>query len=113
GGGAVEAEGGRVTGGRIDGRLESADRYVLALGSWSRPLLRPLGIGLPVYPLKGYSLTIPITDPAMAPASTILDESYKIAITRFDDRIRVGGMAEVAGFDLALDPRRRAPLEKG
>ena len=109
---AIEADGGRVTGVRIDGRLETADRYVLALGSWSRPLLQPLGIGLPVYPLKGYSLTIPITDPAMAPASTILDESYKIAITRFDDRIRVGGMAEVAGFDLGLDPRRRATLEK-
>ena len=109
---AIEADGGRVTGVRIDGRLETADRYVLALGSWSRPLVQPLGIDLPVYPLKGYSLTIPITDPAMAPASTILDESYKIAITRFDDRIRVGGMAEVAGFDLGLDPRRRATLEK-
>ena len=109
---AIESDGGRVTGVRIDGRLETADRYVLALGSWSRPLLQPLGIDLPVYPLKGYSLTIPITDPAMAPTSTILDESYKIAITRFDDRIRVGGMAEVAGFDLGLDPRRRATLEK-
>lgn len=109
---AIEADGERVTGVRIDGRLETADRYVLALGSWSPQLLRPLGIDLPVYPLKGYSLTIPITDPAMAPNSTILDETYKIAITRFDQRIRVGGMAEVAGFDLGLDPRRRATLEK-
>ena len=109
---AIESDGQRVTGVRIDGRLETADRYVLALGSWSPKLLRPLGIELPVYPLKGYSLTIPITDPAMAPTSTILDESYKIAITRFDQRIRVGGMAEVAGFDLRLDPRRRATLEK-
>ena len=47
----------------------------------------------------------------MAPTSTILDETYKIAITRFDDRIRVGGMAEVAGFDLSLSPKRRATLE--
>lgn len=109
---AIESDGQRVTGVRIDGRIETADRYVLALGSWSPQLLRPLGIRLPVYPLKGYSLTIPITDPAMAPTSTILDESYKIAITRFDQRIRVGGMAEVAGFDLRLDPRRRATLEK-
>jgi len=66
---------------------------------------------LPVYPLKGYSLTLPITDPAMAPTSTILDESYKVAVTRFDDRIRVGGMAEVAGFDLSLSQRRRETLE--
>src|SRR5690606_22019727 len=109
---AIESDGERVTGVRIDGRVETADRYVLALGSWSPQLLRPLGIDLPVYPLKGYSLTIPITDPEMAPTSTILDETYKIAITRFDQRIRVGGMAEVAGFDLRLDPRRRATLEK-
>ena len=109
---AIEADGDRVTGVRIDGRLETADRYVLALGSWSPQLLKPLGIRLPVYPLKGYSLTIPITDAAMAPASTVLDETYKIAITRFDRRIRVGGMAVVSGFDLSLDPRRRATLEK-
>jgi len=109
---AIASDGARVTGVRIDGRMETADRYVLALGSWSPRLLRPLGIRLPVYPLKGYSLTVPITDAAMAPASTVLDESYKVAITRFDRRIRVGGMAEVAGFDLRLDPRRRATLEK-
>ncbi|KAF1684909.1 D-amino acid dehydrogenase small subunit [Pseudoxanthomonas broegbernensis] len=109
---AIEGDGARVTGVRIDGRVETADRYVLALGSWSPRLLRPLGIHLPVYPLKGYSLTVPIVDAAMAPTSTVLDESYKIAITRFDTRIRVGGMAEVSGFDLRLDPRRRATLEK-
>ena len=109
---AIDADGARVTGVRIDGRLETADRYVMALGCWSPALLRPLGIDLPVYPLKGYSLTIPIVDAAMAPTSTVLDETYKIAITRFDTRIRVGGMAEVAGYDLRLDPRRRATLEK-
>ena len=84
---------------------------MLALGSYSPRLLRPLGIKAPVYPLKGYSLSVPIVDPAMAPTSTILDETYKVAITRFDQRIRVGGMAELAGFDLSLDPRRRATLE--
>ena len=108
----VEASGGRVTGVSIDGRIERADRYVMALGSYSTPLLAPLGIDLPVYPLKGYSLTLPITDAAMAPTSTILDESYKVAVTRFDERIRVGGMAELAGFDLTLNPRRRQTLEK-
>ena len=108
---ALEHDGGRITGVRIDGVVEQADRYVLALGSYTPQLLAPLGIRVPVYPLKGYSLTVPITDPAMAPASTILDESYKIAITRFDSRIRVGGMAELCGYDLSLDPRRRATLE--
>ena len=108
---ALLADGDRLSGVRIDGRVETADRYVLALGSWSPRLLAPVGIDLPVYPLKGYSLTIPITRPDMAPHSTVLDESYKVAITRFDDRIRVGGMAEVAGYDLSLPPRRRETLE--
>jgi D-amino-acid dehydrogenase len=107
-----EHDGDRITGVRMDGQTERADRYVLALGSYSPRLLAPLGIRLPVYPLKGYSLTVPITDPAMAPTSTILDETYKVAVTRLGQRIRVGGMAEVAGFDLSLSPRRRATLEK-
>ena len=63
---------------------------------------KPLGIRLPVYPVKGYSITVPITDPAGAPESTVMDETYKVAITRLGDRIRVGGMAEMAGYNLAL-----------
>ncbi|HYQ38772.1 MAG TPA: D-amino acid dehydrogenase [Pseudomonas sp.] len=107
----LESDGERVSGVWIDGRLERADHCVVALGSYSPQLLRPLGIKVPVYPLKGYSLTVPIIDAALAPTSTILDETYKVAITRFDKRIRVGGMAEIAGFDLRLDPRRRETLE--
>ena len=108
----LEHDGSRVTGVRVAGKVERADRYVLALGSYTPQWLAPLGIRLPVYPLKGYSLTLPITQPALAPTSTILDETYKVAITRFDQRIRVGGMAEVMGFDLSLPPRRRRTLEK-
>lgn len=89
-----------------------ADAYVMALASYSRDLLKPLGLNLPVYPVKGYSLTLPIEDAARAPCSTVLDESHKVAITRFDDRIRVGGMAELAGFDLSLRAHRRATLER-
>ena len=91
-------------------RLE-ADHFVVALGSYSRQLMQGLGLSLPVYPVKGYSLTVPIIDAACAPISTVMDETYKVAITRFDDRIRVGGMAELAGFDLSLNPRRRETLE--
>ncbi len=107
----LEHAGDRIAGVWIDGKLETADRYVLALGSYSPQMLKPLGIRAPVYPLKGYSLTVPISDPAMAPQSTVLDETYKVAITRFDQRIRVGGMAEIAGHDLSLNPRRRETLE--
>jgi D-amino-acid dehydrogenase len=89
----------------------SANRVVLALGSYSRTMLQPLGLDLPVYPVKGYSLTIPLRDEALAPQSTVLDETYKIALTRLGNRIRVGGMAELGGFDLRLNPRRRATLE--
>jgi len=92
-------------------RMESADCYLLALGSYSPLLLAPLGLHLPVYPLKGYSLTLPLLEATRAPQSTVVDESYKIVVTRFDNRIRVGGMAEVAGFDLKLAAKRRASLE--
>ena len=88
-----------------------ADQYVVALGSYSRQLMQGLGLQIPVYPVKGYSLTVPVINSAAAPISTVMDETYKVAITRFDDRIRVGGMAELAGFDLSLNPRRRETLE--
>ncbi|MEI2635442.1 MAG: D-amino acid dehydrogenase [Methylotenera sp.] len=88
-----------------------ADQYVVALGSYTRQLMQGLGLQIPVYPVKGYSLTVPVINPDAAPVSTVMDETYKVAITRFDDRIRVGGMAELAGFDLSLNPRRRETLE--
>ena len=107
----VEAQAGRVQGIRVGGQLLQADSYVMALGSFSRDMLRPLNLQLPVYPVKGYSLSIPLVDAERAPRSTVLDETYKIAITRFDNRIRVGGMAELGGFDMRLNPARRATLE--
>lgn len=104
------ASGDQVVGVRTDKGVLTAERYVLALGSYSRLLLKRQ-FTLPVYPLKGYSITVPITDAARAPVSTILDETYKIAVTRFEDRIRVGGMAEIAGYSKVLNPARRATLE--
>ena len=102
--------GNAIAGVHCGAELVQADAYVVALGAYSTPLLGGL-VDIPVYPMKGYSITVPIRDAARAPVSTILDETYKIAVTRFDDRIRVGGMAELAGFDLRLNPRRRATLE--
>jgi len=108
---ALETSGDRVIRARIDGKVVRADKYIVALGSYAPRLLAPLGIKLPVYPLKGYSLTVPITDAAMAPVSTVLDETYKVAVTRFDERIRAGGTAGVCGFDLSKPARRRVMLE--
>ena len=106
----IDRQGDRITGVETSAGRWEADAYVLALGSYSRHLARPLGLDLPVYPVKGYSITVPIVDEMRAPVSTVMDETYKIAITRLCDRIRVGGMAEIAGFDAGLNPRRQATL---
>ncbi len=107
----IDCAGGRVTGVRTSAGLLTADRYVVAAGSFSPQLLAPLGIRIPVYPVKGYSITVPITDAKGAPESTIMDETHKVAVTRLGDRIRVGGTAELSGYSLALREPRRATLE--
>lgn len=108
----VVTEGGKVTGVATSRGMLTADSYVMALGSYSPLMLRPLGISLPVYPIKGYSLTVPITDESVAPVSTVMDETYKVATTRLGNRIRVGGTAEIAGYDTTLHPSRRGPLDR-
>jgi len=107
---ALAVSGERLAGVQCGKELVRADAYVVALGSYSTKILSDL-VKIPVYPLKGYSITTPIVNADAAPVSTVLDETYKIAITRFDDRIRVGGMAEVVGFDTNLRDARRATLE--
>ncbi|WP_336778268.1 D-amino acid dehydrogenase [Pantoea sp. USHLN256] len=103
-------EGNRIYGVKCGEEVIKADAYVVAFGSYSTALLKDI-LAIPVYPLKGYSLTIPIKNADAAPVSTILDETYKVAVTRFDDRIRVGGMAEIVGFNTKLLPARRETLE--
>ncbi|MYN14054.1 FAD-dependent oxidoreductase [Pusillimonas sp. TS35] len=107
---AILANSSGVSGIRCGEHILSGDAYVVAFGAWSTRLLEPF-MRLPVYPMKGYSITVPIADDRCAPVSTLLDETYKIAVTRFDRRIRVGGMAEIKGFDKSLNPRRQATLE--
>ena len=107
----IAVDGSRVTGIATSDGVMQADAYVVALGSWSQQLLRALGIAIPVYAVKGYSITVNIADEAGAPVSTVMDESYKVAITRLGNRIRVGGTAEVSGYSSALHPARRATLD--
>lgn len=107
----LDVEGGQVRGVLTDKGKQTADAVVVALGSYSPLLMKRYGIKLPVYPVKGYSLTLPITDASRAPESTVMDETYKIAITRLGDRIRVGGMAEISGYTNDLGPARRRTLE--
>ena len=108
----LDHDGGRISGVKTDSGDIKGDCYLVAAGCWSPHLLAPLGIRLPVYPVKGYSITLPITDDTRAPVSTVLDETYKIAITRLGGRIRVGGMAELSGYERILHPVRRETLEQ-
>jgi len=84
----------------------TADAYVLACGSYTPLLLRPIGIKLPVYPVKGYSATIDIGNDAAAPAGTLTDVSYKVVVTRLGNKLRGAGTAELTGYDLTLRPSR-------
>ncbi|KFG95820.1 amino acid dehydrogenase [Burkholderia paludis] len=107
---ALAIAGGKIAGVQCGSETVRADAYVVALGSYSTSFISNL-MKIPVYPLKGYSITAPIVNEAAAPVSTVLDETYKIAITRFDQRIRVGGMAEIVGYDKNLRAARRETLE--
>ena len=84
-------------------RSITADAVVMACGSYSAPLLRRVGVDLPIYPGKGYSATFPILRPERAPSVSVIDDSRKIAITRLGDQIRVAGTIEVGSYDLGLD----------
>jgi D-amino-acid dehydrogenase len=104
------ADGARIARINTDRGDLSADAFVLACGSYSPLLLKPLGIRLPVYPVKGYSVTVPITSDAGAPQSTLTDETYKVVLTRLGKRLRAAGTAELCGYDLTLRPARLATL---
>ena len=106
----ISSDSARITGVATDKGALTADAYLVALGSYSPLMLRPVGIRIPVYPVKGYSITVPIEDAGFAPESTIMDETHKVAVTRLGDRIRVGGTAELAGYSLALREARRETL---
>lgn len=107
----VATEGGAVSGASVtgpDGRvaLVSGDAYVVALGSYSPQLLAPLGIRLTIYPAKGYSVTLPVADPARAPSVSLTDDEYKLVYSRLGDRLRIAGTCELNGYDTSLNEVR-------
>ena len=107
---ALAHDGQRISAVQTDAGEFRAEKYLLALGSYSPLLLRPIGVRIPVYPVKGYSITVPITEHRYAPESTIMDETHKVAVTRLGERVRVGGTAELAGYNLSLREARRRTL---
>jgi len=107
----IEQDGGRFTAVRLNsGERLAADTCVVALGSYSPLLLRPLGIRIPVFPAKGYSITIPLADGAPAPSVSLTDDEAKVVYSRLGNRLRVAGTAEFAGLDTHINPARIAPL---
>jgi len=101
------ADGGGVTGVRLEGgSVLTADAYVVALGSYTPLLLRPLGIRLPVYPAKGYSATIPLAADCVAPTVSLTDDGHKIVFSRLGNRLRVAGTAEFTGYDTSINDVR-------
>lgn len=84
----------------------TADAYVLCLGSFSPLMVRPLGERLPIYPVKGYSVTAPVVDQARAPQVSLTDESRRIVCSRLGERLRIAGTAELNGYDQSIDPAR-------
>lgn len=89
-------------------RALKADAYVVACGSYTTPLMKSVGVRVPIYPGKGYSATMPLLRPDMAPKVSMIDDAYKIAMSRLGNEFRVAGTIELGGFDLALD----TPLAK-
>ena len=110
----IETEGGSASQvqvrNRVTGRARSlqADAYVVACGSYTTPLLKSVGVRVPIYPGKGYSATLPLLKPEQAPSVSMIDDAYKLAMSRLGNQLRVAGTIELGGFDLALD----TPLAK-
>lgn len=103
---AIRAESGAVTGVDTGSGTLAADAYVVALGSYSPQFLKPLGIRLPIYPAKGYSVTLPVTDPARAPELSLTDDEHKLVFSRLGNRLRIAGTAETAGYDTSVNETR-------
>jgi D-amino-acid dehydrogenase len=90
----------------------AADAYVVALGSYSPLLTGPIGVYVPVYPAKGYSASVPVARPDLAPTVSLTDDSAKLVFSRLGPRLRIAGTAELAGYDTALNAVRCEALIK-
>ena len=101
---------GVIVGGATGSEHLAADAYVVALGSYSPLLLKPLGIDLPVYPAKGYSATLQLAAGSPAPTVSLTDDERKLVFSRLGDRLRIAGTAEFNGYNLELNEVRCTAL---
>jgi D-amino-acid dehydrogenase len=110
---SLEVAAGRIAALRAhDGERMHADAYIVSLGSYSPLLLKPLGIRIPVYPMKGYSITLALgpQDLPSAPSVSLTDEAHKIVVSRLGNRLRAAGTAELAGYDASVNELRCAAI---
>jgi len=108
---ALHRDGERITAAETSRGEERADAFVLALGSYSPQIARTAGLSLPIYPVKGYSLTVPITDASRAPRIGFVDDGVLMAFSRLGDRLRITAKADFAGYDLSYTARDFAALD--
>ncbi len=106
----LDLEGDRVTALKTAGGPIKADAFVLAAGSYSPLLARDAGLHLPIYPVKGYSITAPVGDPDQAPRTGGLDEGTLVAFARLGERVRMTSVAEVGGYDTSYRPENFAKI---
>jgi D-amino-acid dehydrogenase len=114
---ALDRAGGEVSGVRVaddHGRVSvlEADAYVMAMGSYSPLLLRPIGVRVPIYPAKGYSVTMKVADPSRAHRVSLTDDEYKLVFSRLGDRLRIAGTAELTGYNTELNELRCRAIVK-
>lgn len=110
---AIETRGGRVRSVETADSLFNVDAVVVALGSYTPLMLKRLGLTLPVYPAKGYSLTLDVRDDDVAPVTALIDDEKKLVYSRLGSRLRVAGIAETAGYDTEIDQARADIVLKG
>ena len=105
-------EGGQISNVRLaNGTTITGDAFVVALGSWSPLLLKSVGIDIPVYPAKGYSITFPLDESSIAPTISLTDDGYKIVISRLGNRLRIAGTAEFSGYDETINTIRCSAIK--
>ncbi len=103
---AILREGDRISGVEVGNEVLNADAYIVCLGSYSPFFTRPLGIDLAIYPAKGYSVTLPVADPAKAYTVSMTDDEYKLVFSRLGERLRIAGTAELSGYDTTINEVR-------
>lgn len=109
----LDMEAGRIAAIQTDKRRLSADRYILSLGSWSPFIARQVGLSLPIYPAKGYSITLPLDGkPPGAPTLSITDDEHKMVYSRLGNRFRAAGTAELTGWNASLNMRRAGLIQR-